>query len=83
MDRKAAGGMAGRILRVDLGKGKTWAEEFSAKDAAEYLGGVGIGAKILYEETPPSAGWDHPDNRLVMATGPLAGMPSGAAAASP
>jgi aldehyde:ferredoxin oxidoreductase len=67
--------MAGRILRVDLGKGKTWNEELSQKDWMEYLGGVGIGAKVLYEEVPPSVGWDHADNRLVMATGPLAGLP--------
>jgi aldehyde:ferredoxin oxidoreductase len=39
------------------------------------IGGVGLGAKILYEEVPPEVGWDHPDNRLVMATGPLAGLP--------
>ncbi|NIP72423.1 MAG: aldehyde ferredoxin oxidoreductase, partial [Gammaproteobacteria bacterium] len=41
----------------------------------EYLGGVGIGAKILYEEVPPEVDWDHPDNRLVLATGPFAGLP--------
>jgi aldehyde:ferredoxin oxidoreductase len=41
----------------------------------EYLGGVGLGAKILYEEVGPKVHWDHPDNRLVLATGPLAGLP--------
>jgi aldehyde:ferredoxin oxidoreductase len=40
-----------------------------------YIGGVGLGAKILWEEVPPEVTWDHPDNRLVMATGPLAGLP--------
>ena len=41
----------------------------------EYLGGIGLGAKILYEEVGPKVHWDHPDNRLILATGPLAGLP--------
>jgi aldehyde:ferredoxin oxidoreductase len=34
---------------------------------------VGLGAKYLYEEVQPGVGWDHPDNRLIWTTGPLAG----------
>ena len=41
----------------------------------EYLGGIGLGAKILYDEVGPKVHWDHPDNRLILATGPLAGLP--------
>ncbi|MFQ5915474.1 MAG: aldehyde ferredoxin oxidoreductase family protein [Nitrospinota bacterium] len=66
---------AGRILRVDLSSGKTWADPFDAKDRRKWIGGTGLGAKILWEEVAPVAGWDHPENRLVMATGPLAGLP--------
>jgi aldehyde:ferredoxin oxidoreductase len=40
-----------------------------------YVGGAGLGAKILWEEVPPDTAWDHPDNRLILATGPLAGLP--------
>ena len=29
----------------------------------------------MYEEVPPDVPWDHPDNRLILATGPLAGLP--------
>src|SRR2546428_9968403 len=47
----------------------------------ELVGGVGLGAMILYRETATKGGkgnlsWDHPDNRLVMATGPMAGLPA-------
>ncbi|HXG14704.1 MAG TPA: aldehyde ferredoxin oxidoreductase N-terminal domain-containing protein, partial [Calidithermus sp.] len=42
---------AGRILRVDLTKRKCWAEPWSPEDMREYLGGVGLGALILYRET--------------------------------
>ncbi len=37
-------------------------------DMRAYLGGIGLGAKILFDEVPPDVTWDHPDNRLVLAT---------------
>ncbi|MBI2466633.1 MAG: hypothetical protein HYV62_02235 [Candidatus Rokubacteria bacterium] len=76
--RKAAaipGGYAGRLLRVDLSRGRTWAQPWTPEEMRFYLGGAGLGAKILWEEVSPRADWDHPDNRLVLATGPLAGLP--------
>jgi aldehyde:ferredoxin oxidoreductase len=75
MTQEAPGGIAGKLLRVDLTAGKVWSDTFSPREWREYLGGVGIGAKILYEEVPPAVQWDDPENRLVMATGPFAGLP--------
>ncbi len=72
------GGFAGRLLRVDLTKRKTWSEPWSPEDMRDMLGGAGLGAMILYRETAKgkgNVGWDHPDNRLVLGTGPLAGLP--------
>ncbi len=74
------GAYAGKLLRVDLSKKKCWAEPWSPADMREYLGGAGLGAIILYRETATRGGkgnvaWDHPDNRLVLATGPMAGLP--------
>lgn len=66
---------AGQILRVDLTLGKTWDEPFSPDHQRKYIGGAGLGAKILWEEVPPEVTWEHPENRLIMATGPLAGLP--------
>jgi aldehyde:ferredoxin oxidoreductase len=40
-----------------------------------YIGGAGLGAKLLWEEVRPDQGWDHGENRLILATGPLAGLP--------
>ena len=68
-------GYAGAILRVDLSTGRTWSEPVDEQYTRTYLGGAGIGAKVLYEEVPAEVTWDHPDNRLVLATGPLAGTP--------
>jgi aldehyde:ferredoxin oxidoreductase len=69
------GAYAGRLLRVDLTTGKAWAEPWSPADMRTYLGGAGLGAKILWDEVPARVGWDHPQNRLVLATGPFAGLP--------
>ena len=69
------GSYAGKLLRVDLGTGRTWAQPWTPAEMRFFLGGVGLGAKVLWEEVPPEVGWDHPDNRLVLATGPFAGLP--------
>jgi aldehyde:ferredoxin oxidoreductase len=69
------GGYAGTLLRVDLTSGRTSRVEWTPEEMRTSLGGVGLGAKILYDEVPAEAGWDHPDNRLILATGPLAGLP--------
>ncbi|PYM98513.1 MAG: hypothetical protein DME07_22455 [Candidatus Rokuibacteriota bacterium] len=74
------GGYAGNLLRVDLTRRTCRAEPWSPETMRELIGGVGLGAMILYRETATRDGkgnvsWDHPDNRLVLATGPLAGLP--------
>lgn len=75
VEKQAPYAYAGKILRVDLTNERIWHETFTPEEWMRYLGGVGIGAKILYEEVPPEVEWDHPENRLVLATGPLAGLP--------
>ncbi|MEK7338967.1 MAG: aldehyde ferredoxin oxidoreductase N-terminal domain-containing protein, partial [candidate division NC10 bacterium] len=60
---------------MELGTGRAWSVPWTPEEMRTYVGGVGLGAKILYDEVPPEVGWDHPENRLVLATGPLAGLP--------
>ncbi len=69
------GGYAGKLLRVDLTSGTSRKVDWSPEEMRTYIGGVGLGARILYDELPPEIGWDHPDNRLILGTGPLAGLP--------
>jgi aldehyde:ferredoxin oxidoreductase len=74
------GGYAGKLLRVDLTGKKVWAEPWSPDDMREWLGGAGLGALILYRESGTRGGrgnvsWDHPDNPLILAAGPLGGLP--------
>jgi aldehyde:ferredoxin oxidoreductase len=69
------GGYAGKILRVDLTDGRIWNETLTAEESRREVGAVGIGTRILWEEVPGHVGWDHPDNRLILGSGPLAGTP--------
>ena len=69
------GGYTGKLLRVNLSTGKVWAEPWEPEAMREQLGGIGLGAYILWKEVPAKVHWDHPENRLVLATGPLAGLP--------
>jgi aldehyde:ferredoxin oxidoreductase len=73
--RALPGGYAGKLLRVNLSTGKISSQPWSPAEMRECLGGIGLGAKILYDEVGPRVHWDHPDNRLILATGPLAGLP--------
>lgn len=66
-------GCCGRVLRVDLTNRRTWAEELPDVMYQRWLGGVGLGSTILYREVGAEIGWDHPDNRVILASGPLAG----------
>jgi aldehyde:ferredoxin oxidoreductase len=66
-------GYAGRFLRVDLATGETSHVEFDEETLRQWAGGVGLGAKLLYEEVPPGVDWDSPDNRLIFSSGPLGG----------
>src|SRR5919197_5202402 len=67
------GGIMGRILRVDLSAETCSDEPLTPAVARRWVGGTGLGAKILYDEVPAGVEWDDPANRIIIAAGPLAG----------
>src|ERR1043166_7162964 len=67
------GGIMGRVLRIDLTPETITLESLSPAMARTWIGGVGLGARILYDEVPAGVEWDDPQNRLIIAAGPLAG----------
>ena len=73
MDYLDAGGYMGRILRVNLSEGTFWSEALAPDTLRKWVGGVGLGADILYREVPPGVEWSDPENRLIWTSGPLAG----------
>ena len=70
-------GYAGKFLRVDMTTAKLTDISFDEKTLRKYLGGTGIGSKILYDEVPPEIEWSHPENRFIIASGPLGGTSIG------
>lgn len=68
------GGYVGKILRVDLSKGRLTDEDLPGeKVLRKYIGGTGLAMKIMYEEVPPSVGPEDPENKVVFMSGPLSG----------
>lgn len=66
-------GYAGKILFVDLTSGKIREEALTIEDAKTWLGGMGIGTKLLYEMTRPGIDPLGPENVLTFSIGPWAG----------
>jgi aldehyde:ferredoxin oxidoreductase len=64
---------AGKILRVDLTTGKVSTEPLSEKTAKSYIGGIGLGIRLLMDNSKPGTDPFDPDNPLIFATGPLSG----------
>jgi aldehyde:ferredoxin oxidoreductase len=67
------GGYMQRMLRVDLSNSCATVEDLAPSFIEKWVGGVGFGARVLYEEVPPGVEWSDPDNRLIWTSGPLAG----------
>jgi aldehyde:ferredoxin oxidoreductase len=64
---------AGKILRVDLTSGKISTEPLSEKIAREYIGGIGLGIRLLMDNSKPGTDPFDPDNPIIYLTGPLSG----------
>ena len=73
MNEISACGYAGKLLRVDLTDSKVWDERLDMNTVVQWVGGVGLGIKYLFEEVPPGVDWSDPQNRLIWTAGPLAG----------
>jgi aldehyde:ferredoxin oxidoreductase len=61
------------VLRVDLSSGDAKKETLDESTLRKFLGGRGLGAKVLYEELEPHVDALSPGNKLIFAVGPLTG----------
>lgn len=66
-------GYTGKLLRINLTNEKISIEEIKADVLREFLGGVGYGVKLLYDELPVGVDPLSPENKLLFVTGPLTG----------
>jgi len=62
-----------KILRVNLSSGTCTEEPLNMEWANDYLGQRGLATRYIVEETDPACDPLGPDNKLIMATGPLTG----------
>jgi len=67
------GGYVGKLLFVDLTEGSIREEALSEDLARKFIGGYGLGARVLYDMMPGGADPLGPDNVIGFVTGPVTG----------
>ena len=70
------GAWQGQILRVNLTKGTCKKEKLDPKLARAYIGGRGLGTKMLFDEVSPAVDPLSPNNKLIIAPGWVTGTPA-------
>ena len=65
----------GKLLRINLTAGSVAAEEIPRTHLQDYLGGRGLAIRYLIAEIDPKVEPLSPENKLIMASGPLTGTP--------
>ena len=73
MRMKYPGGYMGKILKVDLTTKRINEEDWEEQALRKYIGGGGLGTKILYEKVIPGVEWNDSRNPMIWASGPLGG----------
>ena len=68
-------GYMGKILRVNLTRQEIRDEPLPEDVARKYVGGRGLGAKILFDELRPGVDPLGPENKMVIAAGVMPGIP--------
>ncbi|MBS3814047.1 aldehyde ferredoxin oxidoreductase family protein [Candidatus Bipolaricaulota bacterium] len=64
-----------RLLRVDLSARNSEVEELDQSVIEKYVGGRGLSSKLIWDEVEKGTDPLGPGNKLVMAGGPLTGLP--------
>lgn len=68
-------GYNGKILRVNLKAKTIKTETLNEELAKKYIGGRGLGTKIMMDEVDPQVDALSPENKLLIVTGPMTGNP--------
>lgn len=68
-------GYVGQILFVDLTRQRHWVEPLDTRLAEAFVGGRGLGARLLWELAPAGCGPLSDTNPLIFMTGPVTGTP--------
>ena len=66
----------GRILTVDLNTGIIGEEPLAEDMLRQFIGGSGVGCRLLYDHLGPDTDPLGPENPLLFMAGPLVGTPA-------
>ncbi len=66
-------GYQGKLLRINLSQKSVTKEDLDENLAKKFIGARGLGSKYLYDEIDPTIDPLKPENKLILATGPLTG----------
>jgi len=69
-------GWTGHILRINLTNRTHKIETFGQEFAEKWVGGRGLALKTLWDELRPGIDPLGPENKLIIAVGPIAGVPA-------
>jgi aldehyde:ferredoxin oxidoreductase len=68
-------GWHGKVLWIDLTKKEVKSVSYPQEWAKDYIGGRGLAVRLLWEYLPEGVDPLSPDNLLILAVGPLTGLP--------
>lgn len=68
-------GYYGKMLEVNLSEGKVKVSKIPDSDIKNFLGGRGLGAKMLWDRLKPGCDPLSPENILMFMPGPFSGLP--------
>lgn len=66
-------GYKGKVLRINLKERTTKVEPLNMEDAKKFIGGRGLGTKMLCDEIDPNIDALSAENKLIIVSGPLTG----------
>ena len=66
-------GFHGRLLHIDLSSGQSHWRDIEETHLRRFLGGIGLGASLLFDYAPAGVDPFAPDNPLIFASAPLVG----------
>ncbi|MCK4320562.1 aldehyde ferredoxin oxidoreductase, partial [Candidatus Bathyarchaeota archaeon] len=64
---------AGKTLHIDLTSGKVETKPLNVELAKEFIGGIGLGMRLLFDHSKPGTDPFSPKNPMIFVTGPLSG----------
>ncbi len=67
-------GWWGKVLRINLSENKVSVQKIDAEVLTKFVGGRGLAVKILWDELKPGVDPLSPENKLIIAAGPLTGI---------